>query len=49
VVGLGQAKAADPLASGKLGQVFLALAFGTELKNRQHHQGRLHAHHRAVA
>ena len=49
VVGLGQAKATNPFAGGEFGQVFLALAFGAELENGQHHQGRLHAHHRAVA
>jgi hypothetical protein len=49
VVGLGQTEAADPLAGGEFGQVFLALGFGAEFKNRQHHQRGLHAHHRAVA
>ena len=49
VVWLGQAKAADPRAGGQLGQVFLALPFGTKLKNGQHHQRTLHAHHGAVA
>ena len=49
VVGFGQAKAANELARGQLGQVFLALRLGAKFKNRHHHQGRLHAHHAAVA
>ncbi|MNN05285.1 hypothetical protein D3C81_1180410 [compost metagenome] len=49
MVRLGQAKAADPLAGGQLGQVLLLLRFGAEFIDRHHHQRRLHAHHRAVA
>ncbi|MNV43928.1 hypothetical protein D3C71_1356640 [compost metagenome] len=49
MVGLGQAKAADPLAAGELGQVLLALGFAAEFINGHHHQRRLHAGHRAVA
>mmetsp|Transcript_41417 Transcript_41417/g.97041 ORF Transcript_41417/g.97041 Transcript_41417/m.97041 type:complete len:470 (+) Transcript_41417:1594-3003(+) len=49
VVGLGQAKAADPLAGGQHGQVFTLGGLVAELIDRHHHQGGLHAHHRAVA
>ena len=49
VVRLGQAETADPLAAGQLGQVFLLLLFAAEFIDRHHHQGRLHAHHGAVA
>ena len=48
MVGFGQAETAYPFAGGEFGQVFLALAFGAEFENRQHHQGRLHTHHGAV-
>jgi hypothetical protein len=49
VVGLGQAEAADPLAGGQLGQVFLLGGFVAEFIDRHHHQRALHAHHAAVA
>ena len=48
VIGFGQTKATYPFAGGEFGQIFLPLAFGAEFKNRQHHQGRLHAHHGAI-
>ncbi|MCY1436521.1 hypothetical protein D9M71_526500 [compost metagenome] len=49
MVRLGQAEAADVFAAGQLGQVLLLGGFVAELVDRHHHQGRLHAHHRAVA
>ena len=49
MVGLGQAKAADQLARGQLGQILLLLLFGAESLDGHHHQRALHAHHRAVA
>ncbi len=48
-VRLGQAEAADPLAGGELGQVFLALVLVAIGVDRVHHQRRLHRIHRAVA
>ena len=48
MVGLGQAKAADPLASGQLGQVLLLGRLGPEFVDGHHHQRRLHTHHGAV-
>ena len=48
VIGLGQTEAADPLATGELRQVLLSLCFGAELKDGQHDERALHAHHRAV-
>ena len=49
VIGFGQTKAADPLARGQLGQVFLALRRAAEIVDRVHDQTRLHAHRRAIA
>ena len=46
---LGQAEAADPLAGGELGQVFLALVLVAIGVDRIHHQRRLHRVHRAIA
>ena len=46
---LGQAEAADPLAGGELGQVFLALVLVAIGIDRIHHQRRLHRVHRAIA
>ena len=46
---LGQAEAADPLAGGELGQVFLALVLVAIGVDRVHHQRRLHRIHRAIA
>ncbi|MEH2548535.1 hypothetical protein V1283_005180 [Bradyrhizobium sp. AZCC 2262] len=46
---LGQTEAADPLAGGELGQVFLALGFVAIGVDRIHHQRRLHRVHRAIA
>src|SRR5439155_24687431 len=48
-IGLGQAEAADPLAGGEFGQIFLALGFVAIGIDRIHHQRRLHRIHRAVA
>jgi len=45
VVWLSQTEAANPLARCQLGQVLLLLRFGTELIDRHHYQGGLHAHH----
>ena len=49
VVGLGQAKAANPLAGREFGQVFLALGLAAVGVDRVHHQRTLHAHRAAVA
>ena len=49
MVGLGQAKAADPFAGGQLGQVFLFLRFVAVGVDRVHDQRRLHADGAAVA
>ncbi len=46
---LGQAEAADPLAGGELGQVFLALVLVAIGVDRVHHQRGLHRVHRAIA
>ena len=48
VVWLGQAEAADVLAAGQLGQVFLLLRFGAEFIDWHHHQRALHAGHGTV-
>ena len=48
-IGLGQAEAADPLAGGELGQVFLALVLVAIGVDRIHHQRGLHRVHRAIA
>ena len=45
VVRLGQAEAADKLATGQLGQVLLLLLFAAEFIDRHHDQRGLHAHH----
>ncbi|KFB71559.1 MAG: hypothetical protein AW09_003294 [Candidatus Accumulibacter phosphatis] len=47
VVGLGQSEAADRFAACQPGKVLLLLLLGPEGMDRQHHQRRLHAHHRA--
>ncbi len=49
MVRLGQAEAADHLAGGELGQIFLALRLGAVGIDRMHHQRRLHRQRRAVA
>ena len=49
VVRFGQAEAADVFTAGQFRQVLLLGGFVAEFVDRHHHQGRLHAHHRAVA
>src|SRR5262249_30418109 len=49
MVGLGEAKAADPFAARQLWKVFLALRLAAKIVDRVHDEARLHAHRRAVA
>ena len=48
-VGLGQAEAADQLALGEAGEIFLALLLAAVGVDRVHHEARLDRHRRAIA